>query len=123
VTNLTGEPEAEYERYCARGDRENRIKEMKLGVDSGRTSCHRFVANQVRLLLYMAAGVLLSVLQEAAEGTRWAKAQVETLRVRLLKVGASVVETCRKIWLHLPSAYPDQATWQHLARQLAPGGT
>ncbi len=123
VTNLEGDPEAEYEHSCARGDRQNRIKEMKLGLESGRTSGHRFLANQVRLLLATAACVLMSVLQEALAGTRWATAQIATLRLRLLKVGASVVTTCRKIWVHLPSAYPDQDTWQHLARHLLPGGT
>ena len=108
-----------YLHYCERGDPENRIKEMKLGLESGRTSCHRFLANQFRLLLSAGACLLTSVLQEALVGTRWAKAQVGTLRLRLLKVGARIVETCRKVWLHLPTSFPEQALWHHLYRKLS----
>jgi len=111
-------PEEVYLHYCGRGDSENRIKEMKLGVQSGRTSCHRFGANQFRLLLHSAAYVLMGVLQEAADGTRWAKAQVGTVRVRLLKVGARVIETCRKVWVHLPTSFPEQAAWHRIYRAL-----
>jgi Transposase DDE domain group 1 len=111
-------PEEVYFFYCGRGEQENRIKEMKLDLDSGRTSCHAFLANQCRLLLHAGAGVLLGAVQEAAKGTPWASAQVGTLRLRLLKVGARVVESCRKVWVHLSSAFPEQATWQHLHRQL-----
>ena len=127
-------PEAVYLLYCERGDPENRIKEMKLGLDSGRTACHRFEANQFRLLLcagaclLLCAGacLLLSVLQEALAGTRWAKAQVQTLRLRLLmerrkpsfKVGARVVETCRKVGLHLPTSFPEQGVWHHMYQKL-----
>jgi hypothetical protein len=118
VTNLAGMPQDVYRYYCERGDRENRIKELKLDLHSGRTSCHRFLANQARLLLHTAAGVLMQVLQEAASGTRWATAQFGTMRLRLLKVAARVVESCRRIWIHLPTAYPDRATWQHLQRKL-----
>ena len=119
VTDLgDGMPEERYAFYCARGDRENRIKEMKLDLASGRTSCHRFLANQFRLLLHTAACVLMQALQEAASGTRWAKAQIGTLRLRLLKVGARVVETCRKVWVHLPTAFPEQDVWYHIHDRL-----
>jgi hypothetical protein len=114
-------PEQVYEFYCARGNQENRIKEMKLDLSSGRTSCHRFLANQFRLLMHSAACVLMGVLQEAVAGTRWAKAQVGTLRLRLLKVGARVVESCRRIWFHLPSSFPEADTWKHIRAVLAPG--
>ena len=115
VTSLGGStPQGMYELYCARGDRENRIKEMKLDLASGRTSCHGFLANQFRLLLVTAACVLMNVVQEALSGTKWASAQIETIRVRLLKVGARVVESCRRVWLHLPTAFPDQQTWSRL---------
>ena len=103
-----------YEFYCARGNQENRIKEMKLDLSSGRTSCHLFLANQFRLLLHTAACMLMSVLQDALARTRWAKAQVGTLRTRLLKVGARIVETTRKIWFHLPSSFPEQDTWRRM---------
>lgn len=107
-----------YRFYTERGDRENRIKEMKLDLASGRTSCHRFVANQFRLLLHTAACVLMGVLQQACEGTRWSKAQVGTLRARLLKVAVRVVESCRKIWLHLPTSFPEQTVWHHMLQSL-----
>jgi Transposase DDE domain group 1 len=118
VTSEEDVPETVYTFYCGRGDQENRIKEMKLDTDSGRTSCQRFLANQCRLLLHGAAYVLLSVLQEAAKQTKWAKAQVGTLRLRLLKVGARVVESCRRVWLHLSSSYPEQASWLSIHQQL-----
>lgn len=112
-------PEAVYTFYCSRGDRENRIKEMKLDTDSGRTSCHRFLANQCRLLLHAGACVLMGILQEAAQETKWAAAQVGTLRLHLLKVGARVIEGCRRVWLHLSSCFPEQEVWFALHRQLA----
>ena len=118
VTNLRGKPEAMYGFYCERGDRENRIKEMKLDLASDRMSCHRFLANQCRLMLHGAACVLMTALQEAAQGTRWASAQVSTLRVRLLKVAARVVETCRKIWFHLPTSYVDKEAWRQIHDRL-----
>jgi hypothetical protein len=115
VTNLEnlGDVEA-YEFYCGRGEQENRIKEIKLDLASGRTSCHSFLANQFRLLMHTAACMLLGVLQESLAGTRFAKAQIGTLRTRLLKVGARVVETARKIWFHLPSSFPAQDAWKRM---------
>jgi len=100
-----------YEHYCARGDRENRIKEFKLDLLGGRTSCHRFLANQARALLHLAACLLMKMLQQALDGTQWATAQVATIRTRLLKVGAKVVETCRRIWFHLPTSFPERESW------------
>jgi len=111
--------EGVYDWYCERGDRENRIKEFKIDLSSGRTSCHKFLANQARLLLHATASVLMSVLQASLKGTRWAAAQVNTLRVRILKVGARVAETCRKVWLHLPTAFPDQDIWKLLHERLS----
>jgi hypothetical protein len=118
VTSEAETPEAEYRAYCARGDRENRIKEFKRDLASGRTSCHRFWANQFRVLLHLAASVLMTALQTAAQGTAWADAQVGTLRTRLLKVGARLVESCRKVWIHLPTACPVQPTWGWLHARL-----
>jgi hypothetical protein len=118
VTDLVGTPEQVYDYYCLRGDCENRIKELKLDLSSGRTSCHKFLANQARLLLHTAAYVLVQAIQSAAAGTEWATAQVGTLRLRLLKVAARVVESCRRIWIHLPTSYPNRGAWQHLHRRL-----
>ena len=70
--------EATYRYYCERGDQENRIKEMKLDLCSGRTCCHRFLANPFRLLLSAAACVLFNVVQEALSGSSWAGAQIGT---------------------------------------------
>ena len=120
VTSLMGTPEQLYHFYCGRGDQENRIKEIKLDLASGRTSCHRFAANQMRLLLHTAACVLLNVMQAVAGETRFAKAQVGTLRLRVLKVGARVVESCRRVWFHLSSSYVDKRTWFDLNRRLCP---
>lgn len=106
--------EQAYEFYCARGEQENRIKEMKLDLSSGRTSCHSFLANQFRLLMHTAACMLMGVLQESLAGTRFANAQIGTLRTRLLKIGARIVETARKIWFHLPSSFPAQDAWRRM---------
>jgi hypothetical protein len=76
-----------YAHYCGRGACEYRIKEFKRDLAGGRTSCHRFLANQARLLFHLAAALLLAVLQDALAGTAYAAAQVGTLRTRVLKVG------------------------------------
>jgi hypothetical protein len=120
TSHLNLSDEEAYGFYCGRGEQENRIKEMKLDLSSGRTSCHRFLANQFRLLLHTAACMLMGVLQESLAGTHFAKAQIGTLRTRLLKVGARVVETTRKIWFHLPSSFPAQDAWRRMHAALAP---
>lgn len=119
VTNLRGKsPEAVYDFYTQRGDVENRIKEMKLDLVSGRTSCHRFLANQFRLLLHAAAYVLMQGLRKLLEGFELASAQVSTLRLKLLKVGTKVNDTTRRVWLHLPTGYPLRDTWIALLTRL-----
>lgn len=114
TSNTELSSEEVYTFYCARGDQENRIKEFKNDLAGGRTSCHRFLANQFRLLLHLGAAVLMGVLQRALSGTEWAKAQVQTIRLRLLKVAVRVVETTRRIWMHLPTAFPLQSVWTTL---------
>ena len=114
-------PSQVYSIYTQRGDIENRIKEFKLDIQSGRTSCHRFAANQFRLLLHHAAAILMQLLQEALSGTPFARAQISTLRLRLLKVAARVVVSCRKIWFHLPTAFPLQLIWRTLHERLRGG--
>jgi hypothetical protein len=118
TSRKTESPEEVYTFYKGRGDQENRIKEMKLDLNSGRTSCHRFIANQFRLLIHTAACQLIVALQRAVSGTQYAAAQAGTLRLRLLKVGARVVESCRKIWLHLPTAFPDRYVWKEIICRL-----
>ncbi len=119
VTNLTQTPKWIYERiYCQRGDIENRIKELHLGLEIDRTSCSSFWANQLRVLLTAAAYVLMQDLRLRAARTSCARAQVQTLRERLIKIGARVVESVRRIVLHLPASYPFLDPWRRVALSL-----
>ena len=80
-----------------------------------RTSCHRFLANQFRLLLSSAAYVLVQALRRTAlAGTELAKAQVGTIRLKLFKVAARVVVTARRVVFHLSSSYPYQAIFREV---------
>jgi hypothetical protein len=93
--------------YCARGQMENEIKDHKRYLKSDRTSCHRFEANQFQVFLHSAAYVLLDTLRrEVLKGTPWARATMETLQLRLLKLGARVHEWTDRIELSLPSSCP-----------------
>jgi hypothetical protein len=116
VTNLRQTPRWAYERvYCARGDVENRIKELKYGLQIDRTSCTSFFANQLRVLLTAAAYILMQELRLNATHTSCARAQVWTLRDRLLKIGAQVVSSTRRILLHLPESSPFREDWSRIA--------
>jgi len=115
VTNLPHTPQHVYAIYRARGDVENRIKELKAGLALDRLSCARFVGNQFRLLLTLAAYILVQALRGHAAGTACATAQVTTLRERLLKVAVWVERSIRRIVLHLPTSFPWQPTWRQLA--------
>jgi Transposase DDE domain group 1 len=93
--------------YCARGQAENEIKDHKLYLKSDRTSCHRFEANQLRVLLHSAAYVLLETLRrEVLKTTQWASATMETIQLRLLKVSARVQECEDRIMISCPSSCP-----------------
>jgi hypothetical protein len=93
--------------YCARGQAENDIKDHKLYLKSDRTSCHRFEANQLRVLLHSAAYVLLETLRrEVLKTTQWASATMETIQLRWLKLGARVQEFEDRITISLPSSCP-----------------
>jgi Transposase DDE domain group 1 len=119
VTNLRQTPRFVYEQvYCARGDIENRIKELHDGLEIGRTSCCRFWANQLRVLLTAAAYVLMQELRLRAARTACARAQVTGLRARLLTLGVQVVVSVRRIVLHLPTSTPDLDAWRHIALAL-----
>ena len=106
VTNLTGKPEELYAQYCRRGDCENRIKELKLDLASGRTSCHRFLANCFRLLLHALAFVLLSAVRRLLVGTALARATMGQIRIKILKVGALVQTSTRRTLIRLPRGHP-----------------
>ena len=119
ITNLRPSPRFVYEQvYCARGDIENRIKELHDGLQIGRTSCCRFWANQFRVLLTAAAYVLMQELRLRAARTACARTQVTGLRERLLKLGVHVVVSVRRIVLHLPTSTPDLDAWRHIALAL-----
>ncbi len=119
VTNLRATPKHVYENiYCQRAEIENRIKELHHGLEIDRTSCTRFWANQLRVLLTAAAYVLMQELRGCAAGTACARAQVSTLRERLLKLGVWVSRSVRRIVLHLPQYAPWRDEWCRVARNL-----
>jgi hypothetical protein len=120
VTNVPGDPQQLYDEvYCQRGAMENRIKEQQLDLFADRTSCHRFLANQFRLLLSSAAYVLVQALRRTAlVGTELARAQVGTIRLRLFKVAARVVVSARRVVFHLASSYPDQGVFRVVSERL-----
>ena len=119
VTNLKTTPKFIYKKvYCARGDIENRIKELKLGLEIDRTSCTSFKANQFRVLMTAAAYVLMQELRLQARRTGCARAQVNTLRLRLLKLGVWIESSVRRIVLHFPTSTPYADDWRRIARSV-----
>lgn len=123
VTSIPAEElKAQYlydEIYCARGDAENRIKEQQLDLFATRTSGRKMAVNQVRLWFSAAAYCLLNALRRLGlQGTRFAKAQCGTIRTKLLKIGAVVRVTTRRIWVSMSSSYPNQDIFAHVLSQL-----
>lgn len=122
VHNLReGTPREVYKFYALRGDMENRIKELKLAIKVDRTSCHRFVANAFRVMLYVGAYLLWVGLREKLAGTELADAQVFTLRERLVKVAGFVTESVRRVVIRCPKAYPWPKLWHVLVHRLRDG--
>ena len=118
VTNMKQSPQWIYERvYCQRGDIENRIKELH-DLEIDRTSCTSFWANQFRVLLTAAAYVLMQELRLRAAGTACARAQVCMLRERLLKLGARVLLSVRRVVVHLPASFPFLPAFRRVALAL-----
>jgi len=122
VTSLAAEPwpaqQLYEELYCARGDMENRIKEQ-FSLFADRVSAETLRANQLRLYFSSVAYILLHGLRRLGlQGTEWARAQVSTLRLRLLKIGAQIRITVRRICFSLASGYPLQSlfaqAWSNL---------
>jgi hypothetical protein len=106
VTNLAGDPETLYAMYCHRGESENRIKEMKLDLASGRTSCRRFTANAFRLMLHALAFALLSFLRDHLGSTELARSTMGQIRLKLLKIAAIVEVSTRRVLIRLPRGHP-----------------
>jgi hypothetical protein len=124
VTSLKGSAKHLYETvYCGRGQAENFIKLHKAQLASDRTSCRDPRANQTRLILHTAAYWLLHTLRAAApKRSSWRTAEFTTLRLRLIKIAARVVEGAARIRLWLPTACPDAGIFRLLAGRVAAAG-
>jgi hypothetical protein len=115
VTNLRHTPENVYQIYRDRGDVENRIKELKNDLALDRTSCHRFLANQLRVLLTAAAYVLFQQLRLHLAHRDDERPTVATLRTRLLKIAARVERSVRRVLVHFAASHPWATPWLRLA--------
>jgi Transposase DDE domain group 1 len=115
LTTRNDEPKALYEFYARRGEGENWIKDFKLHVKADRLSCHRFIANQFRLLLHAAAYWLMDALRRKLIASGSPRMQLDTLRLGLVKIGGRVRELLTKVRLHLASGHPGQGLWNALS--------
>jgi hypothetical protein len=104
-----------YDWYVARGESENWIKAVKLQLKADHLSCHRCLANQFRLFLHAAAYWLLATLRNTQLAAGAERIELDTLRLRLIKIGGRVRELLTKVKLHLASSHPGQHLWQILA--------
>lgn len=120
ITNMDGDPRQLYDRlYCARGEAENRIKEQ-LYLFADRTSCMNWLPNQLRLLLSSLAYSLLEAIRSLGlTGTQFAKARCDTLRLRLLKIGAVIIRNSRRVRFLMSSSYPLQNLFLTVAKRLS----
>jgi Transposase DDE domain group 1 len=120
VTNLTADPQVLYDEvYCQRGEAENRIRQAQVGLFATRTSCQQFQSNQLRMLLAALGYVLIERLRALAlKGTKLATAQVDTLRIKLLKLAAVLTRNTRRIRLYLASNWPCADVFVHAMSQL-----
>lgn len=118
ITDLKLSPKRVYHYYRERGDAENRLKELHYGLRFDLTSCTSFLANQLRNLLTAAAYILYQQLRYEARRTELARAQVGTLRDRLIKIGTVIRESVRRILLEMPKTFAWYDTWTRLARSL-----
>lgn len=123
LTNLDWPPQQVYDHfYVQRGcDSEHRIKELKLGLKADRLSCHRFMANQFRLLLTQAAYILMLAIRQAAAGTQLAQAQIERLRLLLIKTAARVRVSARRVLVELAAYCPFATEIRLIAQRLSHG--
>lgn len=123
VTSLAGDAQELYDKiYCARGEMENRIKEQQLYLFSDRTSCMNWLPNQFRVLLSAIAYTLLQTIRRLGlRQTDLAKARCDTIRLKLLKIGAVIVENTRRVRFLLSSAYPRQDLFRQVVANLEGG--
>lgn len=106
VTNMKGLPVPLWRLYCDRGTAETFIDQLKNALKADRLSCHRFVANAFRLIQFALAYNLLRVYGSQLGGTVLEGASIETIRTRLLKVGARIEESVRRVWVHVAGGFP-----------------
>jgi len=123
VTSFTAEEcgaqELYEKQYCARGDMENRIKEQQLMLFADRTSTSKIHSNQVRLYFSSMAYVLIQALRRLGlAGTKMAKAQCDTIRLKLFKIGARIRITVRKVWVAFAGGYPYKGLFSHIVKNL-----
>jgi hypothetical protein len=121
VTDMNGKgPQRMYdESYCGRGRMENFIKDHKNALQSDRTSCHRFEANHFRLFLHSAAYMLIhAFVEKGLRGTKLACSQFDTIILKVLKIGAEVVESAARIRIHLPTSCPCKDLYARAHRNL-----
>ena len=122
VTNVDGEPAEIYQEYCMRGEMENRIKEQQLYLFADRTSCTQWLPNQFRLLLSGLAYTLLNTIRSIGlKNTDLSRARCDTIRLKLLKIGAAVVRNTRRVRLLFSSAYPYKRLFRLVVARLCPG--
>ena len=115
VTTRTEGPEDLYGFYVRRGQSENWIKDFKVHMKADRLSCHRFIANQFRLLLHACAYWLMDALRRKLVGGGTRRMQLDSLRLVLIKIGGRVRELLTKVRLHLASGHPGQDLWHALS--------
>jgi Transposase DDE domain group 1 len=115
VTTRTDDPAALYAWYTDRGETENWIKDLNTGCFGDRLSCHRFLANQLRLLLHGAAYWLLDTLRRWLVQAGNERLRLETVRLRLIKIAGRVRQLPTRIHLRLASSHPGEPLWHHLA--------
>jgi hypothetical protein len=106
--------------YIQRGETENRIKDYKNALRAERLSCCKFLANQFRLFLHAAAYWLLDTLGSQLSSKGWRRMQLDTLRLRLVKIGGRVRQLVGKVRLHLSSGHPGQILWRTLSSMAEP---
>jgi len=122
VTNLEELGRYLYEKvYCARGNMENRIKEVQLDLFSGRTSCHQWWPNQLRLLFSSLGYLLLERLRALTlNGTELMAAQAQTIHLKILKIGGVITKNTRRIRFMLSSHYPFKDLFYQVLHKLVP---
>ena len=118
VSTRDDRPKELYEFYACRGEAENWIKDFKVHMKADRLSCHRFIANQFRLLLHACAYWLMDALRRKLIEGGSLRMQLDTLRLGMIKIGARVRELMTKVRLHLASGHPGQDSWHALSGAL-----